>query len=201
MECSLCGRLWLSRAGLISHLGGYHRIERPEDFADAVERALKPILTKEVHYRCYKFECNRCDFKAHLWSVLRKHQLKSKHLSKPRISTMRVVISTGWTPGDLVFARFRGFPKWPAMISGCPNSGAFFDSQRGRYHVLFFDDGKTTRAWVSSTDIEPFVNISLENDLGLGKIRLRYLAALDWAAYGMSWTKTERIRYFCGAEL
>jgi hypothetical protein len=53
-------------------------------------------------------------------------------------------------PGDLVLARFRGYPWWPGMILNHPSDLV------SKFEVLFFDTNKTTTAFVARDNVKSY---------------------------------------------
>ena len=59
-ECSLCGKVWNDRQEYLNHLSNFHRIQRPQDFAEVVENL--PQANKDDsddtghHPQCWKFK-------------------------------------------------------------------------------------------------------------------------------------------------
>ena len=53
--------------------------------------------------------------------------------------------------GELVFARCTGHPWWPGMVVRIPTA-----TDSDKYQIMFFEDDKTTTAFVKQTRIKTF---------------------------------------------
>jgi len=70
--------------------------------------------------------------------------------------------------GDIVWARLRGYPWWPAVLSKCPalmNGGLWFieKGKKIKYHCIFLA-WKKERAWVDEGSVREFSQDDIGND-------------------------------------
>ncbi len=59
-------------------------------------------------------------------------------------------------PGDLVWMKIRGFPRWPAQVCEMHMGGPVVQEQRKKDHLLLFSFGDNKFSWVMPAQVEPF---------------------------------------------
>ncbi|KAL0927364.1 hypothetical protein M5K25_001528 [Dendrobium thyrsiflorum] len=77
---------------------------------------------------------------------------RRKGSARATAAAVAAVVQQQWNIGDLVLAKMKGFPAWPAMISEPEKSG--FSSDRKKLLVYFY--GTKQIAFCNHADIEAF---------------------------------------------
>lgn len=188
----------LSSSSLRHHIRDYHRIPCLDIFSQIFNQR-----SKQIHWRCQRFACERCHFKTHLESIMDKHFEKRHEGTKTQFSveTMSPVISIiqddkDRCAGELVLAKIKGYPWWPGII----REKTYIHNNS--YMVLFFDSTKTTTAVVNGKLIKDYsqdqyakLSLSRKKQLPVHHCN-RLKAAKSWADFCSQWSNQERLEYY-----
>ena len=98
---------------------------------------------------------------------------------------------------------FSGYPNWPGIISTEASCGKFYESEKNRYYVKFFDIQSTTSAWVHASQVTIFNSEKLLNQSACTmtpKNLHRVKKGIEWADYVADWDNDDRMDYFQDAK-
>ena len=94
---------------------------------------------------------------------------------------------------SIVLVKSKAFPKWPAMITLCPDKRKFTNKKNSIYHVEFFENHHP-HSWVDAYNIEEMNNTTT---LRTGKSQKNYLkikAAFEEAKEAMDVDVSDRFK-------